>query len=85
VNVQHDRPNWQIDTGPILVPDFQATSALFVGRLELAYILFNSWTRAEVLERRPTPVTSAGERGPQTTHYSAVHSLAVRNELFAGR
>ena len=22
VNVQHDRPNWQIDTGPILVPDF---------------------------------------------------------------
>jgi hypothetical protein len=85
VNVQHDRPNWQIDTGPILVPDFEATSTLFVGRLELAYILFNSWNRAEVLERRPTPVTSAGDRGPQTSHYSAVHSLAVRNELFAGR
>ena len=85
VNVQHDRPNWQIDTGPILVPDFRASSALFVGRLELAYILFNSWSRAEVLERRPTPVTPAGEQGPQTTHYSAVHSLAVRNELFAGR
>ena len=81
VNVQHDRPNWQIDTGPILVPDFEATSTLFVGRLELAYILFNSWNRAEVLERRPTPVTSAGDRGPQTSHYSAVHSLAVRNEL----
>lgn len=85
VNVQHDRPNWQIDTGPIMVPDFGVTTALFVDRLELAYIVFNSWDWAEVLERRPTPVTPAGERGPQTTHYSAVHRIAVRNEIFAGR
>jgi hypothetical protein len=85
VNVQHDRPNWQIDTGPILVPDFAATAELLADRLELAYIVFNSWTRAEVLERRPTPVTPAGDRGPQTTHYSTVRQLAVRNEVFAGR
>ena len=84
VNVQHDRPNWQIDTGPILVPDFTAAASLFVDRLELAYIVFNSWSRAEVLERRPTPVTPAGDRGPQTTHYSTVRQLAVRNEMFAG-
>jgi len=85
VNVQHDRPNWQIDTGPILVPDVRSKSELFVDRLELAYIVFNSWDRAEVLERRPTPVTPAGAQGPQTTHYSAVRRLGVRHELFAGR
>ena len=85
VNVQHDRPNWQIDTGPILVPDFTAAASLFADRLELAYIVFNSWSRAEVLERRPTPVTSAGDQGPQTTHYSTVRQLAVLNEMFAGR
>ena len=85
VNVQHDQPNWQIDTGPILVPDLEARAELFVDRLEMAYIVFNRWDRAEVLERRPTPVTPAGVRGPQTTHYSAVRRLAVRHEVFAGR
>jgi hypothetical protein len=45
VNVQHDRPNWQIDTGPILVPDFAATAELLADRLELAYIVFNGTSR----------------------------------------
>jgi hypothetical protein len=83
VNVRHDRPDWQVDTGPILLPDFGVESDLLVGKLGLAYIVFNTGTRAEVLERRPTPIGAAGSAAVRTTHYSAVRVLQVRNEVFA--
>jgi hypothetical protein len=79
-NIAHGRQGWQIDTGPIVMPDPSLSGELAVARLNAAFILFNSWTWAECALRRATPV---GPNGGQTQHYSDVLRLDnVRNELF---
>jgi len=79
-NIPHQQQNWQIDTGPIVMPDPLLTGDLPVARLNAAFIVFNSWNWAEFALRRATPV---GTGGGQTQHYSGILRLEnVTNELF---
>jgi hypothetical protein len=86
LNVAVDRPLWQVDTGPVLVPDLSPSGpgdpGPLAGRFNLAFLVYNTWDRAEIALRRPT-VLVAGE-GVQvaTEHYSEVRALPARNELF---
>ena len=69
MNVAHDRPAWQVDAGPLIVPDLSrplAPDEPLVGRFDLAYLVFNRWDYAEM------------------AIYSRVRGLTVRNELFCG-
>jgi hypothetical protein len=89
LNVAIDRPVWQVDTGPILVPDLQpggvGAEGPLAGRFTLAFLVFNRWDRAELALRRPTPLLPAEPGRPSplaTEHYSQVRTLAARHELF---
>jgi len=81
-NVGHDRPVWQVDTGPVLVPDFDAADPLQSGRFRLAHLVFNRWDYAELALRCRTEIATIGDPLPATAHYSELHSLSVTNELF---
>ena len=78
-NIPHDHEGWQVDTGPIVMPDPDLSGSLPVARLNLDFIVYNSWTYAEAALRSNAPVKGGG----QTLHYSKLISMDnVVNELF---
>jgi len=86
LNVAVDRPQWQVDTGPVLVPDLSeggtADSEPLAGRFDLAFLVYNTWDRAEIALRRPTVLVEGEGQHVATEHYSDVRALQARNELF---
>jgi hypothetical protein len=86
LNVALDRPLWQVDTGPVIVPNFQRLRGggdeLLAGWFDLAFLVFNTWDRAEIALRRPTALAHTEGEPVATEHFSEVRVLEVRNELF---
>lgn len=76
-NIAHGRERWQVDTGPILFPDFAAACDLPVGRMRPAYLVFNTPDRAEVAVRR----AKAG--GRSTSHFHDSRRIETANHLYA--
>jgi len=77
----------QIDTGPLLVPDFDLDQEWAIDRLEMAHVAFNHKAPdlAEFILRQPTPVIDeAGRELCQVLHYSKVRVHSARNTLLAG-
>ncbi|MCX6994187.1 MAG: hypothetical protein NT011_13740 [Kiritimatiellaeota bacterium] len=82
MNVHTQRRKFQIDVGPVLFPDCisKKSSAPFIACMELAYIMYQEFDRAEFAVRAPT---SLGEgNGLETLHYSKVIHTSAKNELF---
>ena len=76
---------FQVDTGPVLVPDFTSEAERVIDRLEMAYIAYNRLDRAEFILRRPTPLPSHSEGKPSLTlHFSEVRKYQARNLLLGG-
>jgi hypothetical protein len=85
MNHRPERSTFQVDTGPLLVPDFASGEPRAIDRLELAHVAYNRLDRAEFILRRPTPITDAeGRELCRVLHYSEAHEDPARNTLFAG-
>lgn len=82
-NVRHDPPGWQVDAGPLLIPDrsLSGSDELEINRLELAYMVYNRFDYAEAIVRRSTAV-SADQPTILTNHYSHMRTLQCSTELF---
>ena len=79
--------SYQIDTGPLLVPDFDLDEAAVIDRLEMAHVAFNHKAPdlAEFILRQPTAVTDEeGRELCRILHYSKVRVDSARNTLLAG-
>ncbi len=79
--------SYQIDTGPLLVPDFDLEETAVIDRLEMAHVAHNhkAPNLAEFILRKPTPVTDdSGQELCQILHYSKVRVDSARNTLLAG-
>lgn len=79
MNVNDIRGIYQVDTGPVVWPDWQADAELAVGLLRLAYVAFNRSDEAEFVLQTPTEIAP----GVFTPHYSAIVAGPARNELLA--
>lgn len=79
-NVPHSHEGWQVDTGPLLIPDPDlAGEDLWVARLGTAYTVFNRWDRAEFVLRTRSPVGEAGA----TRHFAKLWAAEpAENSLF---
>jgi len=77
-NVAHGRERWQIDTGPILLPDLSLPREPRIGRLRSGYIVFNSPDRAEIIYRRAT----SSDAGLDGSHFSAGRGIEARNSIY---
>lgn len=76
MNVNDLRWVWQVDTGPVIVPDFRREVSLGIQCLDLAFVAYNCPDRAEFVLLRPTPVG-----GAVAGHYSEVRKLAAHNTI----
>ncbi len=77
--------SFQVDTGPILVPDFKIEGESAIDRLEIAHIAYNRLDRAEFIFRRPTPIE--GEDGNtlcQVLHYTEVREDPAVTQILTG-
>ena len=80
INVHPPIKRFQVDVGPILFADLASDEEPLVARLNLAYVMFNEFDKAEFALRVATPI---GE--DETTvalHYSKVVRMEGKNELF---
>lgn len=72
---------FQTDTGPILMPDFtrKLEQGLLVSTFELAFEAFNQPTWAEMVIRRPTPITR--DHKVTANHYEETRRIEEMNNL----
>ena len=85
MNFQPQDDSFQVDTGPVLVPDFQSKASRSIERLEMAHIAYNRLDRAEFILRRPTPVKDKeGKELCKVLHYSEVQETPARTIMLAG-
>jgi len=85
MNFQPKTNSFQVDTGPVLVPDFKVKAEKPIDRLEMAYVAYNRLDRAEFLIRRPTPVADkAGKELCKVLHYSESRELSAQTQILAG-
>lgn len=80
INVSERERFYQVDTGPVLVPDataFDGTHNISV--LRLAFIAHNTLGCTELLLNVPTPVG----HGMSVNHYSRVLKVAAQNRMIA--
>lgn len=83
-NVVADPPQFQVDTGPLLVPDFASTVPNPIERFDLAHVVYNRLSQAELIYRRPLPVGERDGRPVAVTDYSVIESRPATNQLWSG-
>ena len=65
MNFRPENSSFQVDTGPLLVPDFDSGEAKTIDRLEMAHVVYTRLDYAEFILRRPTPIND--EQGRELT------------------
>ena len=86
MNFRPKNGSFQVDTGPLLVPDFASDQSKSIDRLEMAHIAYNRLDRTEFILRRPTPITDdAGRQVARVLHYSEVREYAATATLLTGK
>jgi hypothetical protein len=81
MNFHPERKRFQVDTGPILLPDFDCDSEHWIEWFDVAHVVYNTFDRAEFIIRRPTPVEIGGRQVCRVHHYSDVRVHEARHTL----
>jgi len=85
MNFQPKTDSFQVDTGPLLVPDFAANVTRPIDGLEMAHVAYNRLDRAEFILRRPTSVLDAGGKSLcEVLHFSEVREFSASTQIFGG-
>ena len=83
-NVVEAPPRFQVDTGPLLVPNFKATASNPIERFDLAHVVYNRLTQAELIYRRPIPVGERDGAPVAVTDYTVAQTLPATNQIWSG-
>lgn len=83
INWQRETGQWQVDTGPVLLPDLTAPAEEWSQKLRLAYVAFNAFDWAEFVIEAPTPVRDGEKEVAKVYHYSVQVATPARNVLLA--
>ncbi len=84
MNVQQAPPRFQVDTGPLILPDFSATVTHPIEGFEVAHVVYNVMDKAEFVLRKPVAI-GTGEHQATTTDYSLIQIVTARNEILASQ
>jgi len=82
MNVRAQSPQFQVDTGPVLWPDFNSGASHLIERTAQAFVVYNTFDYAEFIVRRPTPVVAGAREVARVMHYSESVAMAARHELY---
>ena len=80
MNVKESPMRFQVDTGPLIVPDFNSQAEHAVERFEVGYVVWNRYDEAQFVLRKPVAI-SAGAKPARTTDYSEVVVMPAYNEV----
>ena len=80
INWHRDKKLWQVDTGPVLLPDLTVPPDEWPQTIQLAYIAFNRSDWADFVVKKPTPIADANTK---ILHYSEIVHWPTRNVLLA--
>lgn len=81
MNVHPETDMFQVDTGPMLYPDFTSTQERPIEWLRLAFVAFNGFDSADFVIQAPTPVLADGREVCRVAHYSRIVSLPAKNAV----
>jgi hypothetical protein len=82
MNVLRATAQFQIDTGPVLLPDFAASAPREIERFDIAYVLYHLFDRAEFIVRKPVAIVP-GAPDAVLTDYSVTRTVAARSTIVA--
>ena len=83
MNISLDKMLYQVDTGPIALPDLSKRYEPRIDSLRLAFVAFNAPHFADFVIEQPTKVIEEEQERCQIHHYSGPISLKAKNTLLA--
>lgn len=78
MNLMQEPPRFQVDTGPLILPDFTKTVEHPIEAFEMAHVVYHTVDKAEFILRKPVPLAEP------TTDYSEVQIQPAQHELWCG-
>lgn len=81
MNTHRERDMYQVDSGPVVLPDLGERCERHVDAMRLAFVAFNRPDTVDFVVEAQTPLPEAG--GQSVHHYSRLRAMAARNRLFA--
>ena len=82
MNAYMDANEFQVDTGPLIVPDFARETERTIERFDMAYVVYNTFDKAEFVLRKPVSIAQSGHESIRTTDYSEVRVLPASHEIY---
>lgn len=76
---------YQVDTGPVALPDFALQKPRWVERFRLAFVAYQKPGEVYFISQVPTPVNVGQADSPQVRHYSAIERMDSQNRVIALR
>ncbi|MCX5660821.1 MAG: hypothetical protein NTW19_14030 [Planctomycetota bacterium] len=83
MNIQDDRDLYQVEAGPLALPDLSSRPARLVDSLSLAFVTFNRPDRVEFLIEDETPILRGGEEVGRVHHFSRPLRVPAENRVYA--
>ena len=83
MNIIPSVPRFQVDTGPMLVPNFESNKKLKVDSLDIAYIVYSLFDRGEYISRKPVEIANTNDGPLSVTDYSELIEYVGINRIFA--
>ena len=82
MNIRASDDIYQVDTGPVALPDLTKPYQPTIDSLSLAFVAFNAPHFADFVIEHPTPIIQEGQEVCKVLHYSKLLSLEAKNTLF---
>lgn len=83
MNISHVKKVYQVDNGPVALPDLSKTHSPEISSLSLAFIAFNTPDFADFVIEGPTPVIENGKEVTRVNHYSELRTHKSINRVLA--
>jgi hypothetical protein len=83
MNISLDRQLWQVDTGPIALPDLTSRFEPPVDSIRLAFAAFNAPDFCDFVIEQPTPILRDEQEVCEVYHYCSPVSLPAKNRVLA--
>ena len=83
MNISIDQSKWQVDTGPIALPDLTQRFDRLLDSVRLAFAVFNASHFCDFVIEQPTPIEQDEQEVGQVYHYSNPLSFPAKNRILA--
>lgn len=81
MNVKEIPLRFQVDTGPLIFPDFGKDVGNPIESFEVAYVVYNRFDEAEFTLRKPLAVREGDGPSSHITDYSDIRILSAQNQI----